>query len=163
MKKLFISSIFVLFLVSFFISTVSAQPVCNDHQGSIWTTRNDCGTEEQDANQYAIGEKVFMNGKNFCQGNYNWSITGQPGGASEDPGIVVASGNKVVNTAGGSFCLEAYTILADDGGVYKIDFNGKNDNYRVDLDAPVIPEFGFYVGALTLLGAVGVFFLVRRK
>ena len=28
---------------------------------------------------------------------------------------------------------------------------------------PVIPEFGFYVGALTLMGAVGVFFLVRRK
>ena len=159
-----ISSIFVLFLAAAFISAVSAvQPACNGNAGSICTTRDDCGNEQQDVNQYAIGEKVYINGKNFCQGNYNWSITGQPGGASEDPGIVVASGNKVVNTAGGSFCLEAYTILADDGGVYKIDFNGKNDNYRVDLNAPVIPEFGFYAGALTLLGAVGVFFLVRRK
>lgn len=167
MKKILISSIFVLFLVAAFISAVSAiRPdwsACNGNAGSIWTTRDDCGDEIQDVNSYAIGEKVFINGKNFCQGNYNWSITGQPGGASEDPGIVVALGSKVVDTAAGLFCFEAYTIQADDGGEYKVLFGGKHDNYRVDIDAPVIPEFGFYAGALALLGAVGVFFLVRRK
>lgn len=31
------------------------------------------------------------------------------------------------------------------------------------VDVPLIPEFGATVGILTLLGAVGTFFLVRRK
>ena len=144
------------------IAAVSAKPECNGNPGAIWTIRNDCGTEEQDANQYAIGEKVYINGKDFCEGSQNWTITGQPGGASEDPGIVVASGSQAVNSSG-EFCFEAYTVQSDDGGAYSVDFDGKNDNYRVDLDLPVIPEFGFYVGALTLLSAVGAFFLVRRK
>ena len=68
MKKMLISSIFVLFLAAAFISAVSAvQPACNGNAGSIWTTRSDCGNEQQDVNSYAIGEKVFINGKNFCE------------------------------------------------------------------------------------------------
>ena len=137
-------------------------PACNENKGSIWTTNNDCGNETQDENQYAIGGKVFINGKNFECLNYNWSITGQPGGASEDPGIIVASGNKTVNPDG-SFCFEAYTVQADDGGVYSVDFGNKNDNYRVNENLPVVPEFGTTVGILTALSAVGMFFLVRRK
>jgi hypothetical protein len=31
------------------------------------------------------------------------------------------------------------------------------------IDVPLVPEFGLYAGALTLMGAAGVFFLVRRK
>jgi hypothetical protein len=31
------------------------------------------------------------------------------------------------------------------------------------VNVPLVPEFGALVGALTILGAVGVFFVVRRK
>lgn len=157
MKKTFMFMILALLLVS----AVSAVPACNENQGSIWTTRNDCGTEQQDVNQYNIGEKVYIDGKNFCSSSYNWTITGQPGGASQDPGIIVASGSKAVDSSG-SFCFEAYTIQSDDGGVYSVDFGKKNDNYHVNA-IPLIPEFKFIIGVLTLLSGVGIFFFVRGK
>jgi hypothetical protein len=34
---------------------------------------------------------------------------------------------------------------------------------RFGGSVPMVPEFGFYVGALTLVGAMGLFFLIRRK
>ena len=45
------------------------------------------------------------------------------------------------------------------------------DNYPVPewnlnlgvVNVPLVPEFGALVGALTVLGALGVFFIVRRK
>ena len=101
------------------------------HSGSIWTTRNDCGDFSQDVNQYALGEKVYINGANFNPGTYNWSIKGQPGGASCDPCLVVASGQYTVDESG-AFCFEAYTIAMDDCGEYKVKFDGKKDNYRID-------------------------------
>lgn len=143
-------------------SVIAPQPACVGNPGSIWTTNNDCGDETQDENQYAIGGTVFINGKDFCEGTYDWTITGQPGGASADPGIVVANGSKAVNSSG-SFCVQAYTIPTDDDGTYTVDFGRKNDNYRVNLNLPAVPEFGTTVGILTALGAVGTFFLVRRK
>ncbi|MCX6751131.1 MAG: hypothetical protein NTZ83_06760 [Candidatus Pacearchaeota archaeon] len=143
--------------------------VCDQNSGSIWTTKGDCGTVQQDANEYAIGEKVFINGANFCPGTYNWTITGQPGGASCDPNKIVATATPILYTvdSSGAFCFEAYTVQADDvdcgGNVYNVDFNGKGDNYHVNENLPLVPEFGTTVGILTALGALGVFFLVRRK
>jgi hypothetical protein len=154
-------------LALFCLSLVAAVPAgCNGNPGSIWTTNGDCGTEQQDVNQYAIGDKVFINGAGFCPGTYNWDISGQPGGASCDPGAIVASGTKTVNPDG-TFCFEAYTVQADDvncgGNVYNANFNGKGDNYHVNENLPTVPEFGATVGVLTVLGALGAFFLVRRK
>ena len=154
MTKLFIS-IAILTLALLSVTIVMAQP------GAIWTTRDDCGNESQDVNQYSAGEKVFINGKNFGAGNHSWSIEGQPGGASCDAGIVVASGIQAVNSTG-NFCFEAYTVLEDDCGVYKADFNGKKDNYNVD-NVPLVPEFGLIAGSVAILGAVAVFFINRRK
>lgn len=31
------------------------------------------------------------------------------------------------------------------------------------LDIPLVPEFGFFIGSLTILGALGIFFVIRRK
>ena len=31
------------------------------------------------------------------------------------------------------------------------------------VNIPLVPEFGFFIGALTIMSAVGVFFLVRRE
>ena len=66
--------------------------------GAIWTTRNGCGTEQQDVNLYETGETVYINGSGFIPGTYPWSIKGQPGGASGDPNTVVASGNVTTPT-----------------------------------------------------------------
>src|SRR5687767_7360407 len=74
--------------------------------GAIWTTNGNCGTP-QNVNQYAIGDNIFINGSGFDAGNYTWTITGQPGNASADPNIDVASGIQTVN-APGTFCFNAY-------------------------------------------------------
>ncbi|HLC78677.1 MAG TPA: hypothetical protein VJH92_06135 [Candidatus Nanoarchaeia archaeon] len=152
MKKL----VAVLVLLVLSLNTILAVP------GSIWTTRDDCGNLTQNVNQFALGEKVYINGNNFASESHNWEIKGQPGGASCDPNTIIANGSYVVD-ASGEFCIQAYTISLDDCGVYKVDFGGKNDNYQVDLSAPSVPEFGTIVGILTMLGAVGVFFMIRQR
>ena len=83
--------------------------------GAIWTTKNDCGSQNQDANQYSPGENVYINGAGFSSGNYSWEIRGKPGGASCDPNQVVASGNKNVNSSG-KVCFNAYTIPSSNCG-----------------------------------------------
>ncbi len=99
--------------------------------GAIWTTRNDCGEEQQDVNHFSVGENVYINGANFDEDVYNWDISGQPGGASGDPGQEVASGQFNVDSSG-SFCFNAYTVQSDDWGEYKVTFGNKHDNYRVE-------------------------------
>lgn len=129
--------------------------------GSIKTVRADC-TDPVDENQYAIGDKVYLKGANFAPGEYDWSITGQPSKASCDPQEIVASGLFNVDSTG-AFCFEAYTVNTDDCGEYKADFGNKKDNYRVNLNIPVVPEFGLFAAGLTIVSSIAIFFLVRRK
>ena len=108
--------------------------------GAIWTTNETCQTPAaQDDNHYAVGETVYLRGKNFdANVAVSWTITGQPGGASSDPAIVVASGSGSTD-GDGYFCIAAYTVLDGDAGEYKAEVSRgdstKKDNYRVD--APV--------------------------
>jgi hypothetical protein len=137
------------------------QPACNGNPGSIKTTTSAC---TGNANQYAIGEKVYISGSGFCPGTYNWTITGQPGGASCDSNKIVATATTLYNVdSSGAFCFEAYTVANDDCGEYKADFNGKNDNYHVNENLPVVPEFGLIAGIATILGALGMVFVARKK
>lgn len=157
MKNTIMLAMLVSVLVIASITAVSADA------GAIWTTKNDCGDSTQNANQYARGEKLYINAANFEPNTvYNWAITGKPGGASCDPSAVVASSTQSTNFSG-AICFEAYTIALDDCGEYGVEYDGKKDNYRVDERLPVIPEFGAMAGILTALGAVGTFFIVRRK
>ncbi len=104
--------------------------------GAIWTTSGDCGDASQDVNHFAIGEVVYINGSGFDENtSYNWEIKGQPGSASADPNIVVASGS-VMTDADGNFCLAAYTVAADDDGEYSVKVGNKGDNYRVQGSTP---------------------------
>jgi len=108
--------------------------------GAIWTTQITCNTPaQQDANEYATGDTVHVRGENFdANTTYDWTITGQPGGASTDPGDVVASGT-VTTDATGYFCVAAYTIPVGDDGTYTVDAADKNDNYHVTGTAPSSP------------------------
>ncbi|TAK02021.1 MAG: hypothetical protein EPO36_03535 [Chloroflexota bacterium] len=113
--------------------------------GSIWTTDEPCtAPAAQNQNLYAVGDTVYVRGENFdASSALDWAITGQPGGASGDPGDVVAAGSSSTDVDG-EFCLGLYAIAADDWGVYTVDVNqgrtSKNDNYRVD--GPGAPEGG---------------------
>lgn len=99
--------------------------------GAIWTTDGTCGNESQDVNHFPRGHHVFINGDNFDPGDYDWTIAGNPGQSSADPGINVAEGTFTVGSSG-AFCFDAYTVANDDGGEYTVDFGRKNDNYRVE-------------------------------
>lgn len=107
--------------------------------GAIWTTEAGCLV--QNRNHYAVGEDVYLRGANFPAGaSLAWTVTGQPGGASSDPGLVVASG-AVTADPGGAFCLRVYTVQPGDRGEYTVDVVGakKNDNFRVRGAAPTPP------------------------
>jgi hypothetical protein len=73
---------------------------------------------------------------------------------------------------------DVVTVDATDGSQYgrKIvtlakECTGENEGCLYDfgslnlamIDVPLVPEFGVFAGALTLLSAVGIFFMVRRK
>lgn len=159
MKRLLVPLISLFLMISVVI--VSAEDVTltfssNCNSGSIWTTRQGCETP-QDENHYAQGEDIYIHGRNFDKEVYKWDIEGQPGRASGDPKIIVANGSYQVNSTG-DFCFYAYTVQEDDWGEYKVTFNNKHDNYRV----PVVPEFGIIIGSLTIVGAVILFFIIRK-
>jgi|GEM_PF-4402011 len=97
---------------------------------AIWTTKNNCDSQNQDVNKYSINEIVYINGDGFSSGTYNWTIVGKPGGASCDPNEIVASGTRIINSSE-SFCIAAYNISSDDCGEYQVKFDVKGDNYRV--------------------------------
>ena len=102
--------------------------------GSVWTTGIGCATPDvpQDKNQYVTGETVTIRGSGFdANTQYDWEIKGQPGNASTDPNIVVASGT-VMSDGSGYFCVDAYVIPSGDDGTYSVKAGNKNDNYSVD-------------------------------
>lgn len=129
--------------------------------GAIWTTSSTC-RPPQDLNHYAVGQDVWVRGANFAPGaTYGWTITGQPGHASSDPGLVVASGAVTADDAG-AFCFLAYTVQPGDRGEYTVDVEGarKNDNYRVTAPASPRPSLTPSPSPTTPPGAAAL--LVRK-
>jgi hypothetical protein len=94
------------------------------NSGAIWTTQNDCGTEQQNVNRYVVGEVIYINGRNFNTGTYDWTLT-QPGTKE----VLVASGTLTID-ASGAFCIPGYTVQASDTGEYSIKVGNKNDNFQ---------------------------------
>lgn len=101
MKKVFSLTILVLMLISL-------MGIGSAETGVIWTTRDDCGDETKNVNHYEIGEAIWINGYNFGEGVYDWSITGLGGSANSqascDPNVIVASGDYPVDETG-AFCF----------------------------------------------------------
>lgn len=109
--------------VASFVLSNSTKSVSAD-AGSIWTTTSSCGAP-QDANHYVAGEHVYIHGSGFTANTlYAWDINTVPASTA------VASGNHSTDGSG-DVCFDAYTIGANDSGVYKASFGGKTDNYSV--------------------------------
>lgn len=143
-------------ILALLIISITGMVSARVNSGAIWTTKESCDTP-QDANQYFVGEKVYIHGSNFAPATYNWNIFAVP---EKDPAIASGSYNVTSNE---EFCFYAYTIQPEDNGVYKTYLGDvKSDNYHI-ATTPIVPEFGLFVGALTVMGAVGVFFFVRRQ
>ncbi|UCD03570.1 MAG: hypothetical protein JSW73_03460 [Candidatus Woesearchaeota archaeon] len=94
---------------------------------AVWTTREDCGTEDKNVNKFCLNDSVYINGGGFTPGYYFWEIKGLPG--SCDPDAIIANGTYYVV---GAFCFFAYRVNFDDCGGYKVNFGGKSDNYQAD-------------------------------
>lgn len=108
---------------------IAGAMIGNADAGAIWTTFLDCGSGQQNINQFYVWDNVYIHGSNFAPGTYNWDITGTPG--SCDSKITVAYGTVTVGVDG-NFCFWAYQVQPDDCGVYKYGVGpSKNDNYRV--------------------------------
>jgi hypothetical protein len=125
----------ILMVASVATNFVPVQPALAANPGAIWTNTTTCGSPGVDINHFAIGDLIYIHGSGFdASTSYAWAITGQPGGASGDPNIDVASGNFLTDSSG-AFCFDAYTVQPDDWGEYSVKFGNKGDNYQVD-DAP---------------------------
>jgi len=139
--------------------------------GSIWTTNGSSCQDPaaQDTNHYDAGDHVYIRGNGFTPNAAGtFTITGQPGGASNDPQQVVAS-DGFTTDATGYFCVDAYVVGsegADDGyvddGTYSVDVEvGKdkgNDNYTTDAPNPA--SASVTTGACTYTPAAGSLTLV---
>ena len=125
----------IFLILSIFMSFVPAFPVFAA-QGSTKTSAGSCGAPVN-KNHYTAGDTIVITFTGFePNSTFPWKIVGNPGGASCDPGITVASGTFTTD-ANGNACVEAYTVQPDDCGEYSVDVEGgKGDNYRVVQDEP---------------------------
>jgi hypothetical protein len=137
LTKLFYGS-GIVFLLSGLILSIVGVPVQAKASGAIWTTSEPCSIPaDQDQNHYAIGETIYVRADGLTAGaTYTITFTGNPGGSSGDPGVIVFTGTGTAD-ADGYFCAQGYTVQPDDWGEYTVDLydsSGKhisNDNYRV--------------------------------
>ena len=110
-----------------------SQALAVANPGSVWTTTGSCGTP-QNVNSYEVGQHVYINGSNFAANTqYAWSIKPAAGGVNA---IAIASG-QITSNGSGAFCFDAITLTQPNiGGPYKVDVNGKNDNFSVVAGTP---------------------------
>jgi hypothetical protein len=82
------------------------------------------------------------------KGNYSVSFS-QAECSLGDKVTVIATAKNLMGTAAGSITNKDYLgCLNMDLGI---------------VNVPMVPEFGYLAGSLTILGSVGIFFVVRKK
>lgn len=150
--SLFIVLIFVFTVGVSFVSANYGYVCVNCPQNQVLTTTEKCGNFNENSEGFEIGENICLNGKSFQAGAYDWEI--------KKDGEVVSNGKKIVDNTG-KFCLKTKTYEC---GEYEMNFGGMVKSYSVVCnEPPVVPEFGTVIGIVTALGALGVFFVIRRN
>lgn len=144
----------VLFLTTFLVLSVGMVSACT---GSLCSQTVVGGTVYQNDITHGVsGATVTVT----CNGN-TLTATSLPNGEYSVlfPIEQCQYGNEVTVTA-----VKEDLVGTEDGEV-NMTFN-LGWNCRIDVgivNVPLVPEFGIVVGAATLLSAVAIFFVVRRK
>jgi len=133
---------------------------------SILTFTNDqCNLPN--VSSYNAGQEVYVQVENLESGTYYLKIKWNSGDPACDPKKDVRqTGALIIDST--KFCFDTgYKVKNKDCGEYKIVLVNANTQiegkYKVFYNVPMVPEFGPIVGILTVLGALGVFFVVRSK
>jgi len=151
MKKALALTFLTLFLVAS-IAMVSAVSDCEDSKtliaGKIYDSP-DFETAEpvEGATVYVTCNSINKTATSKSDGTYS---------------VEYAIGEDCCNTEASAYAtlgsVTSSTMTAD-----VQDYTDNFDLYLGVINIALIPEFGVFVGALTLLSAIGVFFMVRRR
>jgi len=144
MKKTFMFMVLALFLIST-ISVVSAQTII---AGKIYDSPNfNTANGVANANINVTCNSNVLTTQSLSDGTYavGFEVEDCPNNSTV---TVVAEKNGISNT--GTGIVHDYTAIIE--GLY-----------IGVVDIPLIPEFGVYAGVLTLVSAIGLFFIVRKK
>jgi len=160
----------LLFLMTFLVLSISLISACTTNcpkevtevKGIVYQNNNLSDVVFK-ANVEVTCNHAYMCGGKIKYKEYNESTKSHKDGSysvrfspyecdQNDSVVVTAQKNELVGTEDGKI-----TILTYNG-------NTKCLNKNVGIvNVPLVPEFGVFAGALTLLSAVGIFFFVRRK
>jgi hypothetical protein len=153
MKK--ILSLFTLSVMILLTASVSAITVCNTENTVIGGTvyqdviTNPIGGANVEVICHHLGSDYTLSGLTLANGKY--SIVFPAGECDYGDSVTVnANKNALTGTNDGSVSM-TYTLPCQ-----------VTVNVGV-VNVPLVPEFGLIAGLTTALGALGVFFLVRRK
>ena len=133
-NKLFSLSRYLVILL-FALGFIQPSPViaASTTVGSIWTTVNGCST--QDANQYEVGDVVYVHYANFGDGYYTLTIDQTDG--NPKPRV---EGPDTIHITHSSGCFAAHTIGDSEAGhEFKVTLGSKTDNYGVNSQPTATP------------------------
>ncbi len=140
MKKLFVLAILPLFLLSV-VSAVCSRPT---HVAGIVYQNADIDDVVAGASVNVTCNSYSRNTTSLSDGTYDAEFTC----------IECATGDTAyVSATSGSLYGSNSGIVHDFGLTVRI----------AVVPVPLVPEFGIFIGALTILSAVGVFFVIRKK
>jgi len=132
MKKIvIILAAAALFLASFTsYQTMTSKAQANS--GEIWTTIKDCGHLNLEVDQFSNGDWVYINGKDFDPGTYEWAVMGPADKGSDYYGKTVAFGEMLVDESG-LINIPVYQIMEEDTGLFYISVGNKQTSYSVNI------------------------------
>ncbi len=120
----------------------------------------------QVAGQATLGTTSIFNGNILSQNLIAMNTGAKLNGKALAQTAVTLDSNIITSNQ----CTGTTTPICGDGNLASNEECDDGNNIDGDgcsatckIEAPIIPEFGFYVGILTLIGAVGIFFVIRRK
>lgn len=146
MKKILMLSVLVSLLVIASIVMVSADTII---AGKIYDSPNfETANGVGDANINVTCGINLLTTQSLSDGTYSVTFVETADCPNNSTVNVIAEKGGITNSGNG--VVHDYTAAMP-------------DLYIGVVNIALIPEFGVFVGALTLLSAVGVFFLVRRK
>lgn len=148
MKKAFMLSVLVSLLVIASIAMVSATEYKTLIAGKIYDSPNfETAGPVAGATVHVICNSVPKTAESKNDGTYSVSFDPEDG---------------CLDTTASAYA-EKEGVVSDTETAQIQDYTGEFNLYLGVINLALIPEFGLFVGGLTILAAVGIFFFVRKK